>query len=288
MNSIPSVVITGVSTGIGYATAKLLTQQGIRVFGSVRNQLDADRLSKELGSLFFPLIFDVTDAEKIQQAADLVREQLNGTTLWGLINNAGIAVSGALLYLPISDLQKQLDTNLIGQLIVIQAFTPLLGADKKLTGAPGKIINISSVQGKTAYPFSGPYAISKHALEALSEALRRELMIFGIDVIIVGPGVIKTDIWNKIKNQPLSAEMKNSVYYEPAMKFKELVLRSEKKGLPAEDVAKLLAYILKSKHPKTRYAPVPGKFINWTLPNLLPKRWVDKAIAKMIGLIFTP
>lgn len=280
-----SIVITGVSTGIGYATAKLFTQQGIRVFGSVRNQADADRLSKELGNLFFPLIFDVTDAHKVQQAADLVREQLHGTTLDGLINNAGMVVAGALLYLPISDLQKQLDTNLIGQLIVIQAFTPLLGADKTLTGTPGKIINISSVQGKAAYPFAGAYAISKHALEALSETLRRELMIFGIDVIIVGPGAIKTEIWNKVEKEPISSEMKNSIYYEPAMKFKELVLRSEKKGLPAEYIAKLLLHILQCKNPKTRYAPVPGKFINWTLPNLLPKRLVDKAIAKMIGLL---
>jgi NAD(P)-dependent dehydrogenase (short-subunit alcohol dehydrogenase family) len=287
MNTItsPSVVITGVSTGIGYATAKLLISKGIRVFGSIRNTEDAERLSKEWGPLFHPLIFDVTDSHSVQQAANLVREQLKGHKLWGLINNAGIAVPGALLYMPIADFQKQLNTNLTGQLIVIQAFTPVLGADKELTGDPGKIINISSVSGKNGFPFMGAYATSKFGFEGLSETLRRELMIFGIDVIIVGPGIIKTPIWDKIRKQSMPAEVAKSVYQQPAQICKDFILSGEKNGLPAENVANLLLKILQSKHPKTRYAPVPNKLINWTIPNLLPKRFVDWVIAKKIGLI---
>lgn len=281
----PSVVITGVSTGIGHATTNLLISKGIRVFGSVRNSEDALRLSKEWGSLFFPLIFDVTDSHRVSEAAARVRLELKGHKLWGLINNAGIAVPGALLYMPIPDFQKQLDTNLIGQLIAIQAFTPLLGAEKELQGPPGKIINISSVSGKNGYPFLGAYATSKHGLEGLSESLRRELMIFGIDVVIVGPGIVKTSIWDKVRKQAMPNEIAHSIYTKPAEMCKNFILSGEKNGLPAEDIANLLLKILQSKHPKTRYAPVPNKFINWTIPNLLPTRFVDWVIAKKIGLI---
>jgi short-subunit dehydrogenase len=275
-----AVVITGVSTGIGYAAAKLFTTQDIKVFGSVRSVADAERLQKELGHHFTPMIFDVTDNEKVLQSAQFVREQLHGKKLWGLINNAGIAVPGALLYMPIDEFQKQLDVNLVGQLIVIQAFTPLLGIEKELTGEAGKIINISSTAGKIALPFRGAYAASKHGLEALSESLRRELMIFGIDVIIVGPGAIKTSIWEKIRKKSLRPEIVNSVYNQPVSLLKESLSKAEKNSLPAETVATLLLDILRSKHPKTRYAPVPRKLTNWILPNLLPKRFLDKIIAK--------
>jgi NAD(P)-dependent dehydrogenase (short-subunit alcohol dehydrogenase family) len=285
MSTQPSVVITGVSTGIGFATTKLLIENGIRVFGSVRTEADAIRLHKEFGDNFTPLIFDVTDSQAVQNAALKVREELKGNTLQALINNAGIAVSGALAIMPISEFQRQIDTNLTGQLQVIQAFTPLLGADKSLKGKPGKMINISSVAGKNTFPFLAPYSVSKHGLEALSEGLRRELMIFGIDVIIVGPGMIRTPIWDKARNETTPSYLMNSVYKDAAQKCKDFILQEEKKGLPVEDVAKLLLSILQSRHPKVRYAPIPRKFINWTIPNLLPKRWLDWIIAKKIGLI---
>src|SRR5512142_2447561 len=113
-----SVVVTGVSTGIGWGTVKVLIQKGFRVFGSVRKSQDAERLSKEFGENFIPLIFDVTDEPAVQAAAQKVREQLNGETLFGLVNNAGIAVPGPLLHLPTKDFQHQLDVNLVSVLIV--------------------------------------------------------------------------------------------------------------------------------------------------------------------------
>jgi len=281
-----SVVITGVSTGIGHAAAKLFISKGIKVFGSIRNQNDAVRLQEEFGSLYTPLIFDVTDEEKIHAAAQIVREQLQGETLWGLINNAGIVVSGAMMNMPLKDLRNQLEVNVFGQVMVTQAFIPLLGADKSLTGAPGKIINISSVAGKVTYPFMGPYSMSKHAIEAFSEALRRELMIFGIDVIIVGPGAIQSQIWDKARDQTVTPELQNSIYKQPAADFKDYMLANAKKNaLPAEDVAALLLGILQAKNPQVRYAPVPNKLINWTIPNLLPRRWIDRIIAKKFGLL---
>ncbi len=279
-----AIMITGASTGIGYAAASHFIKHGITVFGSVRKQEDADRIANELGALFVPLLFDITEEERVKKAALQVREKLQGKTLWGLINNAGIAVTGPLLYMPIKDFRKQLEVNLVGQLIVTQAFTPLLGADPSLMGAPGKIINIGSVAGKRAFPFMGAYAVSKHGLEAFSEALRRELMVFGIDVIIVGPGAIKTPIWAKADKAEFSTEVMHSVYGQALAKLKDFITEFEAAGLPVEVIATLLLNIMEQKNPKTRYAPVPNKFINSTLPNLLPKRLVDKMIAKRFGL----
>ena len=279
-----AVVITGASTGIGYATAKLLTLNGIKVFGSVRHTDDASRLQKELGSGFTPLLFDITNEENVKQAAQSVRRQLDKPLL-GLINNAGIAVQGPLLMMRIADFKRQLDINLTGQLIVTQTFTPLLYPHDELAGQPGKIINISSASGKIAYPFMGAYAVSKHGLEAFSEALRRELMIYGIDVIIVGPGAIKTPIWEKAKNEPFPNELTQSIYYPAAIALKNYMLRNaEKNGLPVEDVANLILNILNSSHPKTRYPIMSHKWMSWILPNLLPKRLFDKVIAKKFGL----
>ena len=183
-----SIVITGVSTGIGWGAAKVAIQKGFRVFGSVRKAADAQRLSAEFGPNFTPLIFDVTDEAAVAAAARQVREALGGETLFGLVNNAGVAVAGPLLHLPIAEFRQQIEINLTGAVIVTQAFAPLLGADKDLKGPPGRIVNISSVGGRNATPFMAPYNASKFALEGLSESLRRELMLFGIEVIVVAPG----------------------------------------------------------------------------------------------------
>ena len=134
-----TVVVTGASTGIGEATARVLIRRGMRVFGSVRKQADGARLTRELGDRFVPLIFDVTDEAAVAAAAGAVSAALNGETLAGLVNNAGIAVPGPLLHLPIADFRKQLEVNLTGQLIATQAFAPLLGADHGRRGAPGQI-----------------------------------------------------------------------------------------------------------------------------------------------------
>src|SRR5512147_3329294 len=156
-----SVVVTGVSTGIGWAITKVLIQHGFRVFGSVRKTQDAGRLSKEFGKNFTPLLFDVIDEAAVQSAAQQVREQLNGEVLFGLVNNAGIAVPGPLMHLATDDFRHQLEVNLVSVLIVTKAFLPLLGADRSQRGKPGRIVNISSVGGKAGGPFVGAYSASK-------------------------------------------------------------------------------------------------------------------------------
>lgn len=277
-----TAVITGVSTGIGWAITQTLTENGWHVFGSVRKQADADRLQQEFGNNFTPLLFDVTDETAVQAAAQQVRTQLNGQTLSGLVNNAGIAVAAPLLHLPIDDLRRQLEINVIGQVIVTQAFAPLLGTDRSLQGSPGRIVNMSSVAGKMAMPFVAPYAMSKHALEALSESLRRELLLYGIDVIIIGPGAIVTPIWDKANEMDV-APYERTEYGKVINKFRDFMISRGKAGLPASVLGELTLHVLTTAKPKVRYAVVANKFKNWTLPRLLPKRFFDRLIAKQLG-----
>ncbi len=279
-----SVVITGVSTGIGWGITKVLIQNGYRVFGSVRKAQDAERLSKEFGANFIPLIFDVTDEAAVEAGAQKVREQLHGEKLLGLINNAGIAVPGPLMYLNTAEFRQQIEVNLVSVLIVTKAFFPLLGGDRSLSGQPGRIINISSVGGKRGSPFLGAYVASKHALEGFSESLRRELMLYGIDVIIVGPGAVATPIWDK--GEQVDANLyAHTEYFEPGKRIQKYMVESGRKGYPPEKVGEVVLHILTTSKPRVRYAVEPGNPIMLLIQSLLPKRVVDRIIARNLGLI---
>jgi NAD(P)-dependent dehydrogenase (short-subunit alcohol dehydrogenase family) len=278
-----SVVVTGVSTGIGHAAAKVLAEKGFHVFGSVRKEADAARLKSELGASFTALIFDVTDEAAIRAAAGEVRAALKGETLAGLVNNAGIAVSGPLIEVDPDDFRKQMDVNVTGPFLVTQAFAPLLGADKSLKGAPGRIVNISSVAGIRAMPFIGPYAASKFAVEGFSEALRRELMLFGIGVVVIGPGPVKTAIWDKAEEVDIS-RYSNSPYLPILEKFQKVFIGQGRDGYPAERLGRLIHKALTAPNPKIRYSAVKGRLAEKLLMNLAPKTTLDKVIANMLGL----
>jgi NAD(P)-dependent dehydrogenase (short-subunit alcohol dehydrogenase family) len=277
-----SIVVTGVSTGIGWGITKVLIQKGFRVFGSVRKIQDAERLKADFGEGFIPLIFDVTDEKNVHAAAQQVHDQLNGETLSGLVNNAGIAVPAPLMHQPIDEFRKQMEVNLIGQLIVTQAFLPLLGTDRSLKGKPGRIINISSASGKRGSPFVGAYVASKHALEGLSETLRIELMLYGIDVIIVGPGAVATPIWDKAENVDISP-YKDTEYGRFAEAFQKYMVRNGRKGYPPEKVGEVVLHALTTSRPRVRYAVVPNALSGWIIPMLLPKRFTDGIIARGLG-----
>jgi NAD(P)-dependent dehydrogenase (short-subunit alcohol dehydrogenase family) len=277
-----SVVVTGVSTGIGWGIMKILIQHGFRVFGSVRKTQDAERLSKEFGDRFIPLFFDVTDEAAVQAAAQQVREQLNGETLFGLVNNAGIAVPGPLMYLSADDFRHQLEVNLVSVLIVTKAFVHLLGSDRSLRGKPGRIINISSVGGQFGGPFLGAYAASKHGLEGFSESLRRELMLYGIDVIIIGPGSVATPIWDKAEKEDLSLYA-DTEYADAARRLQKYMIEDGRKGYPPEKVGEVVLHALTTSKPRVRYAVIPGSSMRRIIQMLLPKRFVDKIIARNLG-----
>ncbi len=279
-----SVVVTGASTGIGYAIAKVLGKHGIEVFGGVRKQADADRLQGELGPSFTPLLMDVTDEQTVRSAAATVSERLAGRKLFGLVNNAGVAGGGPLLHQPIAEFRQTLEVNLLGPFTVTQAFGPLLGADRTRTGPPGRIVQISSVGGRLAFPFLGSYVASKFALEGMSESLRRELLLYGIDVLIVGPGSVLTPIFDKAQQTDLSQYDKTD--YGPILKgFLAYFMAESRKGLNPDRIGESVLTALTTRKPKLRYAVVPQRFKNWTVPMALPKRWLDRMIGKQSGLL---
>jgi len=279
-----SVVITGASTGIGWATAKLLLDRGFRVFGSVRKEVDADRLKREFGANFIPLLFDVTDEATVLAAARQVRAALGGETLFGLVNNAGIAVTGPVLELAADEFRRQMDVNVIGPIITTQAFGPLLGSDPSLKGPKGRIVMISSVAGKNGNPLTAAYAASKHAIEGLSESLGREMMLFGIDVIIIAPGPVKTPIWSKGQEAVDTSRYQNSPYLPALQKVGAYMQHLDSIGLPPEKIAERVFDALTLSNPKVRYqiAPDPMRHL---MTAVLPKRMVDKIIARRIGLM---
>lgn len=281
-----SVVVTGASTGIGWGTAKVLTKKGFRVFGSVRKPTDGERLTCELGSDFVPLVFDVTDAAAVKAGAETVAKALGGEPLFGLVNNAGIAVPGPLLHLDIDEFRHQLEVNVTGQLIVTQAFAPLLKADATKRTKPGRIVMISSVGGKNASPFVGPYNASKFALEGLSESLRRELMLFGIDVIVVAPGAVATAIWDKAETVDV-ARYANTAFAPGLIAVRDYMLASGRKGFKPERLGRAVWHALTTVKPKVRYTVTPDPFQNWMV-NTLPKRMVDRMIAGRLGLTRKP
>lgn len=278
-----SVVITGASTGIGWASAKLLLAKGYRVFGSVRKEADAERLVGEFGVHFTPLRFDVTDEPAVLAAAREVRAALNGETLSGLVNNAGIAVPGPVLELSADEFRRQMDVNVIGPIIATQAFAPLLGSDPSQRGPKGRIVMISSLAGKNGNPLTPAYSASKHAIEGLSESLRRELMLFGIDVIIVAPGAVKTPIWGKGQDSFNMERYKNSPYLPALQKVAGYMQHLDSIGLPAERIAEVVYEALTVPRPKVRYQIAPDP-MRQLVTALLPKRVVDNIIAKRVGL----
>lgn len=278
-----TVVVTGASTGIGLAIARVLVGHGVHVFGSVRRRADADRVRSELGQGFSPLLFDVTDTAAIQAAVPVVAARLDGRTLWGLVNNAGIAIGGPLIHQPLDEVRRVLEVNVIGALAATQAFAPLLGTDRARIGTPGRIVNISSVAGRMSAPFLGAYAASKRALEGLSHSLRRELMIFGIDVILVNPGSIATPIWDKAEMADGSRYAHTE--YEPYLaRFLTAALKGGRGGLPAEAVGDVVWTALSADRPRTFYPVLRRKLLDWMIPLALPARVLDRLIARRLGV----
>jgi NAD(P)-dependent dehydrogenase (short-subunit alcohol dehydrogenase family) len=276
-------VVTGASTGIGRSAVKVLVDHGWRVFAGVRKVADAESLRQEFGEAVEPLLFDVTDGAAVHRAADETRVKLGGHTLKGLVNNAGFAIGGPLAHQPIDQIRRAFEVNALGAVTVSQAFIPLLGADPSLSGGPGRIVNITSVAGRIAAPFLGDYAMSKHALEAFSDSLRRELMIYGIDVVVIGPGAIVTPIWDKAEATDDSAYANTD--YGPVLKrFKAAFVKRGRQGLPAERLGEAIHHALTAAKPRARYAVLRNRFVNWTVPLLLPKRALDRVIARALGL----
>ena len=259
----PRVLVTGVSTGIGRATAELLRDRGWEVFASVRHAGEAPEGTIEV-------VFDVTDAEGIRHAAARIDE------LDALVDNAGIAIAAPLEFLPPEELTRQLDVNVVGQLRVLQAFLPALRRSH------GRVVLMGSIGGKSALPFMGAYAMSKFALEAMADVLRLELAPFQMHVSIVEPGTIATPIWTKpqrsVEEFPPEAA---ALYGERVEKFRRLAADRASNAVPALEVAKAVEHALTSAKPKTRYVVGPDARRRSRVERL-PNRLRDRVLTRFL------
>lgn len=249
-----AVVITGASTGIGKAAALMLDRRGFHIFAGVRKVQDGEALQAEASDKLVPILLDVTNSEQISAAAQKVEAALAATPsiggLIGLVNNAGIAVAGPSEFVPLSDFRFQFDVNVFGVIEVTQAFLGMLRPTQ------GRVVNVSSIAGRFASPFLGPYTASKHALEALSDSLRLEIRPWGMHVSLVEPGAVKTPIWEKSLKAALSLEARMpeavNTLYGPALKAIKKAVENPS-GISAETVAQSISHALTSSKPKTRY-----------------------------------
>ncbi len=259
-----SVLITGASSGIGAATAERLAKAGWHVFAGVRNEGAAPAGTTEL-------LLDITDAGSISRAAEAVGERLDG-----LVNNAGIAVAAPLEHLPLDELRRQLEVNVVGQLAVTQALLPALRA------ARGRVVLIGSIAGTSALPFLGPYAISKFALEAFADALRVELAPDGVHVSIIRPGTIATPIWTK--PQPVADMLGPDAVerYGPRLvALRAFAAARAAKAAPVDSVARAVEHALTSGRPRTRYLVGRDARIRATVERL-PDRLRDRIVTRAL------
>jgi NAD(P)-dependent dehydrogenase (short-subunit alcohol dehydrogenase family) len=233
---------------------------------------------------FTPLLFDVTDCEAVFRATGQVEETVGSAGLAGLINNAGTAFAGPLMHQPLDEVRQQFEVNVLGLISVTQAFLPLLGASKPPVHKPGRIVNVSSVSGKVAEPFIGAYAGTKHAVEAISDSLRRELLLYGIDVILIRPGAVKTPIWEKGARPVVGGEYDQTDYAVPLDTFRRYAEKLASNGYSLETFGGFVRKVFEADRPKTRYAIVPGRFVDWTVPTSLPDRWLDRLVGRSLGL----
>lgn len=251
-SSQPAVLITGASTGIGQACALELDRRDFRVFAGVRSTGDGEKLKQMTSARLTPILIDVTNREQIDAAAKTIADEVGPSGLAGLVNNAGIVVAGPIELVPLDEWRRQFEVNLFGQIAVTQAFLPLLRQ------AHGRIVFMGSVSGRVASPYLGPYAASKHALEAITDALRLELRQWGIRVAIVEPGSVDTPIWNKARGEsdrlaermPPAAE---SLYGEEIEQMRLATELLAGRAMPVEKVVRAVLHALTSRRPKTRY-----------------------------------
>ena len=265
------MVVTGASTGIGLDTCRELAAGGFRVFGSVRRREDG-RALEEVGGV--PLLLDVTDESSVKAARDQVRERRAGDPLVGLVNNAGISSPGPLELLAVEEFRLVFEVNVLGVVAVTQAFLPQLKESK------GRIVNMSSVSGRMATPFNAPYAASKFALEAISDCLRRELHPFGVAVVVIEPGNVRTPIWRKGIDRDVSPA-RNTPYERVIAKLRDHAAVMEHAAMPPSRVSRAVLRALTAERPPTRILVARKPWVH-RLQWLIPDRVMDRKIAQVL------
>lgn len=277
----PAVLITGASSGIGETCALMLDALGYQVFAGVRRPADAERLRARGSDRLSPLLLDVTDAAAIAAARRSVDASVGPRGLAGLVNNAGIAVGGPLEYLTADELRFQFEVNVFGLHEVTREFLPLVRQGR------GRVVHIGSISGRITSPFTGPYAASKHAVEAVADALRLELAPEGIHVAIVEPGQVRTPIWDKGRDafEAMARRMPEAglARYGPRLKVLEwMVRRAPKVASPPESVGEAVIHALESAEPRTRYVVGRDARVRLALSRLLSDRLMDALVLRVM------
>lgn len=281
-NESGAVVVTGASTGIGRATALLLDREGYRVFAGVRQQADSDELSRAGSDRLSPIAIDVTEADSIDAARQEVNAAAGEDGLVGLVNNAGVGGGGPIEFMQIEDLRNTLEVNLVGQVAVTQAFLPLIRK------AEGTVVFISSIGGRIPLPFLSPYNASKFGIEAIGDSLRREVSPWGIDVVIVEPGSIATEIWGKAAETmsdrvAAMPEDARRLYGPQLAGFgKSFVEGSGGRGIPPEKVGEVVHKAISSDRPRTRYLVGTDAKVAARLKGALPDRIFDRMLRRQL------
>ena len=275
-----AVVITGASTGIGRSCALRLDRAGFDVFAGVRKPEDGEALVAAASDRLRPLAIDVTDAGSIAAAATEI-EEATGGRLAGLVNNAGIALAGPIEGVALDELRRQFEVNVFGQVAVTQALLSMVRAAK------GRVVFMSSVGGRNALPYISPYSSSKHAIEAIGDALRIEMRPFGVEVAIVEPGSVATPIWEKSGSEAATAREEygqeiEALYGERMDHMESLAEKTGARGVDPEEVAQAVEHALTAGKPKTRYVVGREAKIQLKVAAALPRRAMDRLIEREI------
>jgi NAD(P)-dependent dehydrogenase (short-subunit alcohol dehydrogenase family) len=276
-----SALVTGASTGIGRATALRLDASGWKVFAGVRREGDAASLRAEASERLSPVFLDVTDTDQIAAAAERIEAESQGG-LDGLVNNAGVAIPGPLETVPLEDFRRQLEVNLVAYVAVTQAML------SQVRLAEGRVIFVSSIGGRIAFPFGGPYHASKFGTEAIGDVFRQELRPWGLKVSIVEPGSIDTPIWERGQRTAEEIETKsprtNLLYGAAIEKFRKVIEDTAERGIPPEKVAKAISHALESSRPKSRYLVGLDAKVQARLKPLIPTSLFDRIVARQLNL----
>ena len=276
----PTVLVTGTSTGIGHATALRLAEEGFTVFAGVRKSSDGRRLQERAPGVT-PLLLDVTDQGQIEAAAKHLSETAG--RLDGLVNNAGVGVTGPVELVSLDSLRWQYEVNVFGQVAVIQAMLPLLRS------AGGRIVTVGSVGSWVTMPFGGPLCSSKHAIRSLNDALRMELAPSGIRVSLIEPGSIKTPAVDKVEADAdatldaMGAEGRDR-YGARYRAMTANAMKRERGGSDPDVVARAIQHALTARSPRARYPVGKDSRTMSTLARLLPQHVLDTLRMRALGI----
>lgn len=277
-----SVVVTGASSGIGRDAALALDRAGFRVFAGVRRDADADSLRAAASPRLEPIRLDVTDAAAIAAAAKHVEAAVGAAGLAGLVNNAGIGIGAPIEFLDLDELRRQLEVNVVSVVAVTQAFLPAIRR------ARGRIVTVGSIGGRVSQPLVGPYSASKFAIEAITESARMELAPHGIEVALIEPGAIRTEIWDKTESyaQEMLARLPaeaSALYGDAVRSVMKMLAHQKRVAIPPDACSRAILHALTARRPKTRYVVGNDAKMQALFARFLPDRWRDAIVVRFMG-----